>query len=59
MEDTTATWPGGAPDSSTAELVRQLSGQVTKLGHATPPATEQATASVKADVEGIRERAHR
>jgi hypothetical protein len=139
MEDTTATRPGGAPDSSTAELVRQLSEQVTKLardelrlaqlemtrkgkraglgigifggggllalyglgcllaaaiiglatvvtawlaaliigaglllaaaaaavigkaqlGRATPPVPEQATASVKADVEEIKERAHR
>ena len=139
MEDTTAARPGGAQDSSTAELVRQLSEQVTKLARdelrlaqlemtrkgkraglgigifggggllalyglgcllaaaiiglatavtawlaaliigaglllaaaaaavigkaqlsrATPPVPEQATASVKADVEEIKERAHR
>jgi hypothetical protein len=139
MEDTTAAQPGGAQDGSTAELVRQLSEQVTKLardelrlaqlemtrkgkraglgigifggggllalyglgcllaaaiiglatavtawlaaliigaglllaaaaaavigkaqlGRAKPPVPEQATASVKADVEEIKERAHR
>ena len=30
-----------------------------QLGRATPPVPEQATASVKADVEEIKERAHR
>jgi len=139
MEDTTATRPDGAQDSSTAELVKQLSEQVTKLARdelrlaqlemtrkgkraglgigifggggllalyglgcllaaaiiglatavtawlaaliigaglllaaaaaavigkaqlsrATPPVPEQATASVKADVEEIKERTHR
>ena len=72
MDETTTARTADAPNSSTAELVKQLSEQVTRRARderrlaqlettrkATPAVPERAVDSVKADVEEIKESAHR